>query len=108
MSSFSTRFSRFISSASAYQTPPAHLPVTESTPLVNPHWQYSRDKIACEELLNRAHRDDGFPVTIVRPSHTYDERTLPMHGGWTAVERMRQGKPVVVHGALLDRFVAGV
>jgi nucleoside-diphosphate-sugar epimerase len=88
----------FISSASAYQKPPARLPVVESTPLVNPYWQYSRDKIACEERLTRAHREEGFPVTIVRPSHTYDERTLPMHGGWTVVDRMRRGKPALVHG----------
>jgi nucleoside-diphosphate-sugar epimerase len=88
----------FISSASAYQTPPARLPVTEATPLQNPFWQYSRDKIACEELLFRAHRDAGFPATIVRPSHTYDCRSLPMEGGYTAIDRMRRGKPVVVHG----------
>lgn len=88
----------FISSASAYQTPPERLPVTESTPLRNPHWQYSRDKIACEDLLVRAYRDSGFPVTIVRPSHTYDRTSVPLDGGWTAVERMRQGREVVVHG----------
>jgi nucleoside-diphosphate-sugar epimerase len=89
----------FISSASAYQTPPERLPVTESTPLRNPYWQYSRDKIACEDLLTAAYRDDGFPATIVRPSHTYDRTTVPFSGGhWTAVERMRQGKEVVVHG----------
>jgi nucleoside-diphosphate-sugar epimerase len=88
----------FISSASAYQTPPARLPVTESTPLKNPFWQYSRDKIACEELLVHAYRERNFPATIVRPSHTYDCRSLPMQGGWTAIERMRRGKPVVVHG----------
>ncbi|WP_258726317.1 NAD-dependent epimerase/dehydratase family protein [Cellulomonas sp. NS3] len=88
----------FISSASAYQTPPARLPVTESTPLRNPHWQYSRDKIACEDLLVRAYREDGFPATVVRPSHTYDRTLVPLDGGWTALERMRQGKEVVVHG----------
>jgi nucleoside-diphosphate-sugar epimerase len=88
----------FISSASAYQTPPARLPVTESTPLRNPYWQYSRDKIACEDRLVRAYREEGFPVTIVRPSHTYDKTSVPFHGGWTVVDRMRQGKPVVVHG----------
>src|SRR5437868_4342833 len=88
----------FISSASAYQTPPARLPVTESTPLGNPFWQYSRDKIACEELLVQAHRRDGFPVTIVRPSHTYDPALLPLHGGWTVLDRMRRGLPVLVHG----------
>lgn len=88
----------FISSASAYQTPPARLPVLESTPLRNPHWQYSRNKIACEDLLVRAYRDDAFPATIVRPSHTYDKTLIPLDGGWTVIERMRQGKEVVVHG----------
>jgi nucleoside-diphosphate-sugar epimerase len=88
----------FISSASAYQTPPSRLPVTESTPLRNPFWQYSRDKIACEDLLTAAYRDEGFPATIVRPSHTYDKTLIPLDGGWTALARMRQGRPVVVHG----------
>lgn len=88
----------FISSASAYQKPPAALPITESTPLVNPYWAYSRNKIACEERLMQAYRQDGFPVTIVRPSHTYDQTLLPMRGGYTVVNRMRQGKKVIVHG----------
>ena len=88
----------FISSASAYQKPPLSVPVTESTPLKNPFWQYSRDKIACEDLLVAAYRDADFPAVIVRPSHTYDDTTLPTLGGWTDVARMRQGKPVVVHG----------
>jgi nucleoside-diphosphate-sugar epimerase len=88
----------FISSASAYQTPPARLPITESTPLRNPVWQYSRNKIACEDLLNTLYREEGFPVTIVRPSHTYDRTLVPFDGGWTIVERMRRGQPVVVHG----------
>ncbi len=88
----------FISSASAYQTPPGSLPVTESTPLDNPVWAYSRDKIACEEALLAAYRQDKFPFTVVRPSHTYDRTLLPFHGGYTVVQRMRQGKPVVVHG----------
>jgi nucleoside-diphosphate-sugar epimerase len=88
----------FISSASAYQTPPAQMPVTESTPLKNPYWRYSRNKIACEDLLLAAYRNDDFPITIVRPSHTYDETKVPFNGGWTVVERMRQHKPVVVHG----------
>jgi nucleoside-diphosphate-sugar epimerase len=88
----------FISSASAYQTPPERVPVTESTPLRNPFWQYSRDKIACEELLTSAYRETGFPATIVRPSHTYDQTSVPFDGGWTAMARMRQGKPVIVHG----------
>jgi nucleoside-diphosphate-sugar epimerase len=88
----------FISSASAYQTPPGRLPVLESTPLRNPHWQYSRDKIACEDLLTRAYREDAFPVTVVRPSHTYDHTLVPFDGGWTVVDRMRRGAPVIVHG----------
>jgi len=88
----------FISSASAYQTPPSRLPIVESTPLRNPYWQYSRDKIACEDLLVAAYRADGFPATIVRPSHTYDRTQVPLMGGWTDIERMRRGRPVVVHG----------
>ncbi len=88
----------FISSASAYQTPPASLPVTESTPLDNPYWAYSRAKIACEDRLVRAYREEKFPMTIVRPSHTYDRTMLPVHGGYTVIARMRRGQPVIVHG----------
>ncbi len=88
----------FISSASAYQTPPNFMPVTESTPLYNPYWEYSRNKAACEALLLEAGRRDGFPVTIVRPSHTYDRTLLPFDGGYTVVARMRLGKKVMVHG----------
>jgi nucleoside-diphosphate-sugar epimerase len=88
----------YISSASAYQKPVARLPITESTPLRNPFWQYSRDKIASEDLLVAAYRERGFPVTIVRPSHTYDQTLLPIEGGWTVIDRMRRGLPVVVHG----------
>ncbi|MDR3689817.1 MAG: SDR family oxidoreductase [Fimbriimonas sp.] len=88
----------FISSASAYQTPPSTLPITESTLLDNPHWQYSRNKIACEEMLVDAYQKRKFPYTIVRPSHTYDKTLLPFEGGYTVVERMRAGKPVVVLG----------
>jgi nucleoside-diphosphate-sugar epimerase len=88
----------FISSASAYQTPPAHLPITEATPLANPYWTYSRDKIAAELLLGAAYRDGGFPATIVRPSHTYDRTSVPTTGGWTDIVRMRAGQPVLVHG----------
>jgi nucleoside-diphosphate-sugar epimerase len=88
----------FISSASAYQTPPARLPVTESTPLRNPFWQYSRDKIACEDLLVAEYRATGFPATIVRPSHTYDQTLVPFGGRWTVPGRMLAGKPVIVHG----------
>lgn len=88
----------FISSASAYQTPPTRLPIVESTPLRNPYWQYSRDKIACEDLLLAAYRESGFPTAIVRPSHTYDATLIPTLGQWTDIARMRAGKPVVVHG----------
>ncbi|WP_308113568.1 SDR family oxidoreductase [Arthrobacter sp. ISL-30] len=88
----------FISSASAYQKPPARLPILESTPLRNPYWKYSQDKIACEELLFRAYREDAFPVTVVRPSHTYDRTRIALLGGWTDIHRMREGLPVLVHG----------
>ena len=93
----------FISSASAYQKPLSDYRITESTPLANPHWEYSRKKIACEEFLMRMYRENGFPVTIVRPSHTYDERNLPLgvkgrNGAWQVVKRMLEGKPVLIHG----------
>lgn len=88
----------FVSSASAYQTPPVRLPITESTPLHNPYWAYSRAKIACEARLMRAYREQGFPITIVRPSHTYDPTLPPMRGRYTMIDRMRRGQKVVVHG----------
>jgi nucleoside-diphosphate-sugar epimerase len=88
----------FISSASAYQTPPAVLPILESTPLRNPVWAYSQNKIKAEERLVTAYRDENYPITIVRPSHTYDKGVVPMIGGWTSIARMRAGKEVVVHG----------
>ena len=88
----------FISSASIYQTPPEKLPVTEETPLYNPVWEYSQNKIACEDLLRKAHKEQGFPYTIVRPSHTYDKTLIPMEGGYTVLHRMKKGLPVVVHG----------
>lgn len=88
----------FISSASAYQKPVGRLPITESTPLHNPFWQYSRDKIACEEILINAYRSEGFPATIVRPSHTYDDLRTPLLGGHADIDRMRAGRPVLVHG----------
>jgi nucleoside-diphosphate-sugar epimerase len=88
----------FISSASAYQKPPTRLPIHESTPLKNPFWQYSRDKIACEELFYEAYRGQDFPLTVVRPSHTYDRTKIAMVGGWTDIHRMRAGLPVMVHG----------
>jgi nucleoside-diphosphate-sugar epimerase len=93
----------FISTASAYSKPPASQPIREDTPLRNPFWQYSRDKIACEDALLRAYREDGFPVTIVRPSHTYSEWSTPVavhghKGSWQVLERMRQGKRVPIQG----------
>ena len=87
----------FISSASAYQTPPATLPVTEAAILDNPVWQYSRDKAACEERLLRAYREEKFPFTVVRPSHTYSAVYVPVHGNWTTIDRMLRGLPVIVH-----------
>ena len=88
----------FISSASAYQKPVGSLPITESTPLINPHWAYSRAKIACEDRLLRAAREENFPITIVRPSHTYDRTLIPEESGWTTIDRMRRGKEIIVHG----------
>ncbi|WP_203137356.1 SDR family oxidoreductase [Microbacterium sp. JZ31] len=88
----------YISSASAYQKPIAQLPIVESTPLRNPFWQYSRDKIASEDLLVAAYRDSGFPMTIVRPSHTYGPSLIPLEGAWTTLQRMIEGRPIVVHG----------
>jgi nucleoside-diphosphate-sugar epimerase len=91
----------FISSASAYQKPPAHYLITESTPLNNPFWDYSRNKIACEERLMRAYREEGFPATIVRPSLTYDPNFPIAIGGWgcyTLADRLKRGQPIIVHG----------
>lgn len=90
----------FISTAAAYQKPPASLPITESVPLNNPYWEYARAKIACENMLIAAYRELHFPVTIVRPSHTYDRTKIPIPGGggFTMVDRMRKGKKVIVHG----------
>lgn len=88
----------FISSASAYQKPIQRLPITEETPLENPFWAYSRQKIACEAALMAAYHDEGFPATIVRPSHTYDRTLLPIHGRYTVVDRMRRGAPILIHG----------
>jgi nucleoside-diphosphate-sugar epimerase len=88
----------FISSATVYQKPVLQVPLVESTPLINPGWAYARNKIAAEELLNSVYREERYPITIVRPSHTYDERTPPVYGGWTQIDRMRRGLPIVVHG----------
>jgi nucleoside-diphosphate-sugar epimerase len=88
----------FISSASIYQTPPASLPVTENTILDNPFWEYSRNKIACEDVLRAAYANNGFPYTIIRPSHTYDKTLIPFMGEYTTLHRMKHGLPVIVHG----------
>lgn len=98
-----TRQYMFVSSASAYHKPAAGYIVNEGTTLANPHWQYSRDKIACEEFLMRKYREEGFPVTIVRPSHTYDERHIPLgvhgrNGFWQVVRRIMDEKPVIIQG----------
>jgi nucleoside-diphosphate-sugar epimerase len=91
----------FISSASAYQKPPRSFPITESTPLANPYWQYSRDKIACERTLVEAREGEGFPFTIVRPSHTYGDGWIPTAFGsseFTVAQRMLDGRRIVVPG----------
>ncbi len=98
-----TRQFVFISSASAYQKPPSNYHITEQTPLENPFWEYSRDKIACEQRLMQAWREQEFPVTIVRPSHTYGPSQIPFCVGswahpWTAIDRMRKGKSLIVPG----------
>lgn len=98
-----TRQFMYISSASAYQKPLSSPYITEGTPLANPHWQYSRNKIACEELLMRHYREEGFPITIIRPSHTYCERSIPVaihgtKGSWQVLKRMIDGKPVIIPG----------
>lgn len=93
----------YISSASAYQKPLSDYKINEGTPLSNPFWEYSRNKIACEELLMKLYRENGFPITIIRPSHTYDERSVPLgvhgdKGSWQVIKRMLEGKPVIIHG----------
>lgn len=98
-----TRQFMFISSASAYQKPLSDYRVNEGTPLANPYWEYSRNKIACEDYLWRMYRENGFPITIIRPSHTYDERSVPLgvhgsRGSWQVIRRMLDGKPVIIHG----------
>jgi len=91
----------FISSASAYQKPPTSYIITEETPLENPFWQYSRDKIACEKRLMQEYSENGFPATIVRPSHTYDTVIPVVYGGWkeyTIIERLKTGRKIIIHG----------
>jgi len=93
----------YISSASAYQKPPRSPFITEQTPLENPFWAYSRAKIACEEFLFGKWREEGFPVTVIRPSHTYGDRSVPVgvhgdKGSWQVLKRMLDGKPVIIHG----------
>jgi nucleoside-diphosphate-sugar epimerase len=98
-----TRQYIFISSASAYQKPPSNYRINEGTPRANPFWEYSRNKIACEEFFMKKYREERFPVTIVLPSHTYDERSVPLgihgaNGSWQTLKRMLNGKPVIIHG----------
>ncbi len=98
-----TRQYIYTSSASAYHKPAASHVITEGTTLSNPYWQYSRNKIACEDFLMEKYRTEGFPVTIVRPSHTYDERSVPLgvhgkKGSYQVIKRMREGKPVIIQG----------
>ena len=93
----------YTSSASAYHKPGADYRITEGTTLANPYWQYSRNKIACEEVLMKAYREQQFPVTIIRPSHTYDNRSVPLgvhgdKGSFQVLKRMLEGKPVIIHG----------
>lgn len=93
----------YISSASAYHKPCKDYRITEGTALANPYWEYSRNKIACEEVLMKAYRDFGFPATIIRPSHTYDNRSVPLgvhgrKGSYAVLKRMMEGKPVIIHG----------
>lgn len=93
----------YISSASAYNKPLSDYVITEGTSLANPYWEYSRNKIRCEEYLMKLYRDEGFPITIVRPSHTYCERSVPLgvhgrNGSWQVIKRMLEGKPVIIHG----------
>ncbi len=93
----------YISSASAYHKPVRDYRISEATTLANPYWEYSRNKIACEEFLLKMYRENGFPVTIVRPSHTYCEKSVPLgvhgdKGSWQVLKRMLDGKPVIIHG----------
>lgn len=93
----------YISSASAYHKPARNYVISEGTTLANPYWEYSRNKIACEELLLKLYREEGFPITIIRPSHTYDERSVPLgvhgnKGSYQVIKRMLEGKPVIIHG----------
>ena len=93
----------FISSASAYQKPPKQYVITEETPLENPFWEYSRNKIACEERLRGEYQQNGFPVTIVRPSLTYGPSQIPLCTGswqhpWTIIERMKRGRKIIIPG----------
>ncbi|MBO4628389.1 MAG: NAD-dependent epimerase/dehydratase family protein [Treponema sp.] len=93
----------YISSASAYQKPCSNYIISEKTPLANPYWEYSRNKIACEDYLMKLYREENFPVTIIRPSHTYDERSVPLgvhgdKGSYQVLKRIKEGKPVIIHG----------
>ncbi len=98
-----TRQYMYISSASAYHKPASNYIINEGTSLANPYWQYSRDKIECEEYLMKLYREEGFPVTIIRPSHTYGMKSMPLgvhgaNGSWQVIKRIQQGKPVIIQG----------
>lgn len=98
-----TRQFMYISSASAYKKPVSECHITEGTTLANPYWEYSRNKIACEEFLMKMYRENGFPITIIRPSHTYSEKALPLgvhgsKGAYQVVKRIKEGKPIIIHG----------
>ena len=93
----------YISSASAYQKPVGNYIISEKTPLSNPYWIYSQNKIRCEDYLMKLYREEGFPITIIRPSHTYDERSVPLgvhgkNGSYQVLKRIKEGKPVIIHG----------
>lgn len=93
----------YISSASAYHKPVRDYRITEGTALVNPYWEYSRNKIACEDYLMKLYREEGFPVTIIRPSHTYDVKSVPLgvhgsKGSFQVIKRIQEGKPIIIHG----------
>ena len=98
-----TRQFMYISSASCYQKPLENFIINESTPLCNPYWIYSQNKIRCEDYLMSKYREEGFPITIIRPSHTYDERKVPLgvhgkKGSYQVLKRIKEGKPVIIHG----------
>jgi len=90
----------FISSTVVYAKPPQRLPLTEDSPVGNAWWDYAQKKLACEQWLRQRQEEGGFPVTIVRPSHTYSQGWVPnpiSSGSYTFAARLEQGKPVFIH-----------